>query len=146
MRHAERKAPDTKKGELCVPALASLNMFNENLREIKQKTEGCLGVLIMGMDGIAVEELWDGAGKDANLDVAVAEYTALIRNARRTSQDMGLGALRELVVITESANFVMRLVSSDYFLVLAVDPEGNLGRGRYELRRAELILEREFVL
>jgi predicted regulator of Ras-like GTPase activity (Roadblock/LC7/MglB family) len=121
-------------------------MFNENLREIKQKTEGCLGVLIMGMDGIAVEELWDGAGKDANLDVAVAEYTALIRNARRTSQDMGLGALRELVVITESANFVMRLVSSDYFLVLAVDPEGNLGRGRYELRRAELILEREFVL
>jgi predicted regulator of Ras-like GTPase activity (Roadblock/LC7/MglB family) len=121
-------------------------MFSENLREIQEKTDGCLGVLIMGMDGISVEENWQRAGKDANLDVAVAEFTALVRNARRTSNDMGLGALRELVVLTETANFVMRLVSQDYFLVLAIEPEGNLGRGRYELRRAELIMEREFIL
>ena len=121
-------------------------MFNDNLREIQRKTEGCFGVLIMGMDGIAVEEVWQKEGKDANLDVAVAEFTAVMRAARRTSGDMGLGGLRELVVLTDRANFVMRLVSSDYFIVLAVDPEGNLGRGRYELRQAELILEREFVL
>lgn len=120
-------------------------MFNENLRLIQQKTEGCLGVLIMGTDGIAVEELWQSEGKDANLDVAVAEYTALVRSASRTSDDTGLGALRELVVLTETANFVMRLVNPDYFLVMAIEPEGNLGRGRYELRQAELLLESEFV-
>lgn len=121
-------------------------MFNDNLRQIQQKTEGCLGVLIMGMDGIAVEEIWQREGKDANLDVAVAEFTSLVRAARRTGDDMGLGALRELVILTETSNFVMRLISSEYFLVLVVEPEGNLGRGRYELRQAELILEREFVL
>lgn len=121
-----------------------MNMFNENLREIQEKTEGCLGVLIMGMDGIAVEELWNADGREANLDVAVAEFTALVRNANRTSNDMGLGGLRELVVLCDTASFVLRLVNQDYFIVLAMHPEGNLGRGRYELRRAELILEREF--
>jgi predicted regulator of Ras-like GTPase activity (Roadblock/LC7/MglB family) len=120
-------------------------MFQETLQKIQEKTEGCLGVLIMGMDGIAVGEQWQAAGVDANLDVAVAEYTALIRSARRTSSDIGLGALRELVLLTETANFVMRLVSNDYFFVLALEPEGNLGRGRYELRQAELIFEKEFV-
>lgn len=121
-------------------------MFTENLLEIQRKTEGCFGVLIMGMDGIAVEEVWQQRGLDANLDVAVAEFTALVRNARRTSDDMGLGGLRELVVFTDAANFVMRMVSQEYFIVLAINPEGNLGRGRYELRQTELILEREFVL
>ena len=41
---------------------------------------------------------------------------------------------------------VMRLVSREYFIVLALKPDGNLGRGRYELRKAELDLAREFVL
>ncbi len=121
-------------------------MFKEHLQEIQLKTEGCLGVLIMGMDGIAVEEIWAIAGRDANLDIAVTEFTSLVRSARRTSDDMGLGSLHELVVLCETATFVLRLISEDYFLVLAVHPEGNLGRGRYELRRAELILEHEFAL
>jgi hypothetical protein len=37
-------------------------------------------------------------------------------------------------------------LSKDYFLVLAVQPDGNLGRGRYELRKAELVLAKEFAL
>lgn len=121
-------------------------MFTDNLREIQQKTEGCFGALIMGMDGIAVEEVWQRQGLDANLDIAVAEFAAVVRSARRTSGDLALGALREMVVLTDSANFVMRLISESYFIVLVVNPDGNLGRGRYQLRQAELILEREFVV
>jgi hypothetical protein len=29
---------------------------------------------------------------------------------------------------------------------MILSPEGNFGRGRYELRRAELLLEKEFVI
>lgn len=119
-------------------------MFKETLNDIHDKTEGCLGVAIMGTDGIAVEQIWRGDGADANLDIAVAEFTALLRSAQRTSDDMGFQRLREISVLCETANFVMRLINKDYFLVLAIEPEGNLGRGRYELRRAELLLEREF--
>jgi len=48
--------------------------------------------------------------------------------------------------LCESAYFSMRLINEDYFLVLALDPEGNFGRGRYELRRAEMILEQDFAI
>lgn len=121
-------------------------MFKEMLESIVERTEGSLGALIMGTDGIAVEKVLGEAGMDANLDVAAAEFTSLVRSAQRAGVDTGLGGLRELVVSLESALMVMRLLSRDYFVVLAMNSQGNLGRARFELRKAELKLAKEFVL
>lgn len=121
-------------------------MFREPLEAIIERTDGCTGALIMGTDGIAVEKVLTPEGRDANLDVAAAEFTSLVRNAQRAGVETGIGNLRELVVSCEEAVIVMRLVSREYFIVLALKPDGNLGRGRFELRKAELELAREFVL
>lgn len=121
-------------------------MFKETLQDIQKKTEGCLGIAIMGMDGIPVEQSWQPEGAELNLDVAVAEFTTLLRNTKRATGDLGLNNLLELSVLCENVYFIMRLINKEYFLVLALHPEGNFGRGRYELRRAELILEKEFAL
>ena len=111
-------------------------MFKEMLETIIERTDGSLGVLIMGTDGIAVEKVLAEAGNDANLDVAAAEFTSLVRGAQRAGSDTGLGDLRELVVAMEKAVVIMRMLTRDYFVVLAISPEGNLGRGRFELRKA----------
>jgi predicted regulator of Ras-like GTPase activity (Roadblock/LC7/MglB family) len=121
-------------------------MFRELLETILDRTEGSLGALIMGTDGIAVEKALAEAGKDANLDIAAAEFTSLVRGAQRAGTDLGLGNLRELVVSLDDSIVLMRLLSHDYFVVLALTPEGNLGRGRFELRKAELQLAREFTV
>jgi predicted regulator of Ras-like GTPase activity (Roadblock/LC7/MglB family) len=121
-------------------------MFKEALEAIIERTDGSIGALIMGTDGIAVEKVMSQEADDANLDVAAAEFTTLIRNAQRTGGDTGLGSLRELVVQLESAVIIMRLFTRDYFVVLAMKPDGNYGRGRFELRKAELQLAREFAL
>ncbi len=121
-------------------------MFKELLESIVERTEGSLGALIMGLDGIAVEKVLGEAGNEANLDVAAAEFTSLVRSAQRSGSDIGLGKLRELVVSLDNAIVIMRLLGHDYFVVLALSPEGNLGRGRYELRKAELQLTKEFAL
>ena len=52
-------------------------MFKEMLDSVIERTEGSLGALIMGTDGIAVEKVFGEAGMDANLDVAAAEFTTL---------------------------------------------------------------------
>ena len=109
-------------------------MFKEMLDSIIDRTEGSLGALIMGTDGIAVEKVLGDAGMDANLDVAAAEFTTLVRSAQRAGSDTGLGGLRELVVSLEGAVMVMRLLSRDYYVVLALSAQGNLGRARFELR------------
>jgi predicted regulator of Ras-like GTPase activity (Roadblock/LC7/MglB family) len=121
-------------------------MFKQLLESILERTEGSLGALIMGTDGIAVEKVFGEAGKEANLDVAAAEFTSLVRNAQRSGNETGLGNLRELVVTLENCVLAMRVLSKDYFVVLALTPEGNLGRGRYELRKAELTLASEFTI
>jgi hypothetical protein len=51
-----------------------------------------------------------------------------------------------MIVSLEGAVIVMRLFTKDYFVALALRPDGNLGRGRYELRKAELELSREFAV
>jgi predicted regulator of Ras-like GTPase activity (Roadblock/LC7/MglB family) len=121
-------------------------MFKEMLESIIERTEGSLGALIMGTDGIAVESVVGEAGKEANLDIAAAEFTSLVRNAQRTTNDTGLGSLRELVISLDKAVIAIRLLSREYFVLLAISPEGNLGRGRFELRKAELQLAKEFTL
>lgn len=121
-------------------------MFKEVLQEALGRTEECLGVLIMGTDGIVVESVWQPEAAKANLDVAVAEYVSLVRNARRTNREAGFGKLREVTLSGDSSIFILRFVGEDYFIAMILAPEGNFGRGRYELRRAELLLEKEFVI
>ena len=121
-------------------------MFKQMLESILERTEGGLGALIMGTDGIAVEKVFGEAGREANLDVAAAEFTSLVRSGQRSGNETGLGTLRELVVSLDHCVLAMRVLSRDYFVVLAIKPEGNLGRGRYELKKAELMLASEFTI
>jgi predicted regulator of Ras-like GTPase activity (Roadblock/LC7/MglB family) len=121
-------------------------MFRESLESIVENTDGAIGALIMGTDGIAVEKVLRPEARDLNLDVATAEFTSLIRSAQRTGVDTGLGSVKELVVSLGSLSVVMRLFNRDYFIALALQPDGNMGRGRYELRKAELRLAREFAV
>lgn len=121
-------------------------MFKGILETIIERTEGSLGALIMGVDGIAVERSLKQAGQESNLDVAAAEFTSLVRNAQRAGKDTGLGNLHELVISLDGAVLLIRLLGRDYFVVLAIHPEGNLGRARFELRKAELQMAGEFTL
>ena len=121
-------------------------MFKEALKTILEKTDGAVGAVIMGTDGLPVEKFFTAEGNEANLDVAAAEFTSLIRAAARSAKDLNLGDVRELVVSLENVTLLMRALHKDYFAFLALRPDGNLGRGRYELRKAELVLAEEFAV
>ncbi len=121
-------------------------MFKEVMRAAMSNTEGSLGVVIMGMDGILVERVWQEGVESVNPEIAVAEYTTLMRGARRMNIDSGFGSLLEMTVSSEKAIFVLHSVGEDYFLAMILKPEGNFGRGRYELRRAGLLLSDELII
>ena len=67
------------------------------------------------LDGIAVEKVIAEAGNEANLDVAAAEFTSLVRAAQRAGSDTGLGDLREMVITLERAVVMMRLLRPGVF-------------------------------
>ena len=121
-------------------------MFKEALQTIVENTDGGLGALIMGADGLPVEKFFTNEGSAANIDVAAAEFTSLVRNAMRSGKDLNLGELHEMVLALGHVTFLMRLFNRNYFIALALKPDGNLGRARYELRKAELRLAGEFAI
>ncbi len=121
-------------------------MFKEALVRILEQSEGATGALIMGMDGIAVERYFLPEGSDANMDVAATEVTSLVRSALRAGGNTGLGPLQEMFVNFEHVRILARMFSPEYFVVLTLKADSNLGRGRFELRKAELKLAREFAV
>ena len=121
-------------------------MFKAALETILERTEGSLGALIMGTDGIAVEQVINAAALDRNLDVVAAEVTSLVRAAQRMGRDVDLGGAREMMFAYDNAVIVVRALNSDYFIALALDADSQLGRGRFELRKAEFDFASEFVV
>lgn len=120
-------------------------MFAQLLRAIVGRVEGSLGALIMGLDGIAVEQIQEQPNYEERLNMVAAAHATLLRNSMRMTSDVGVGALNEITIMSSEMTLVMKLINREYFLLIALQPGGNLGRARFELRKAQLQLEEEFV-
>jgi predicted regulator of Ras-like GTPase activity (Roadblock/LC7/MglB family) len=120
-------------------------IFSALLKQILERVEGAVGAMIVGLDGIAIEqELSDPTANDGRLSMIAASYATLLRNSMRTSFDAGVGSLQEMTVTSENMTLVIKLINPEYFLLISLKSTGNLGRARFELRKAQLLLEEEF--
>ena len=55
--------------------------------------------------------------------------------ARRAARSLQWGALRNITMETRQLTFLARMINTDYFLLLVMERDGNMGRARFELRR-----------
>ena len=107
--------------------------FREHLQDVCRGVEGALACSLMGVDGIEVDTHLTG---EAGVDVKslLVEYSGLFRNAREAAGTLEAGGVAELSVSTDKIWTVARMVSPDYFMAVALRPDGNLGKARYLLR------------
>jgi predicted regulator of Ras-like GTPase activity (Roadblock/LC7/MglB family) len=118
-------------------------MFSELLDSIVNKVEGSLAAVIMGMDGIAIEKrILD---ENINVESLAAEYTSALRLSSSSAQEVGLGMLEEYILSTPNRIVIIRMITADYFILLLLAREGNIGRARFELKKAKYLLAQEFV-
>ena len=120
--------------------------FSETLGELSKRIEGAVTAIILGIDGIPIERYTSSLEPGLDIEVIATELTTLLRRGMHTATDTALGDLREMVIGTERLTILLRPITPDYFLMLAVLPGGNVGRARYELRKAHLVLEEEFAI
>ncbi len=116
--------------------------FSDVMKELVHGTEGALGALIVGLDGIPVEEY--ALGNEIDLQSMTVEYSALMKEIEKGSQAVHLGTTKEVTVITEQAMIMLRRLNDEYFLVLIIKPDGNFGKGRFLLRMSAPKLLKEF--
>ena len=120
--------------------------FGTTLSEMVGRVEGGAVALILGLDGIVIERFVGDIDPALDIDLIATELTTLLRRSVHTATDTGLGDLREMIFNTDLMTFVLRSVTSEYFLLFGVNPGGNIGRARFELRKAQLVLEPEFTI
>jgi len=120
--------------------------FDTILRTILDECGGGLAVALMSSDGMPVEELHADGGRSRlgeEIGVAGAEVGRVLSEVRKASDSLGGGAVEETVLSLSRFTLLARVVDADVFLVLALAPDGNLGKARYLMRRHLLALREE---
>jgi predicted regulator of Ras-like GTPase activity (Roadblock/LC7/MglB family) len=116
--------------------------FSDILKEVVNGTEGALGALIVGLDGIPVEEY--SLKSELDIQSMTVEYSALLKEIEKGSQAARLGSTNEVTVIADKAMIMLRRLNDEYFFVLILRPDGNFGKGRFLLRMSVPKLLKEF--
>lgn len=108
-------------------------MFRESLRRVVEQTEGGVAGLLMGFDGIAVDSY---SREPERLDIQTVgmEFSYILTQVRKAAEILEVGGVQEVTIRAEQVTIVIRILTANYFMALAVAPGGNLGKGRYLLR------------
>ncbi|MCP3177425.1 MAG: roadblock/LC7 domain-containing protein [Desulfuromonadales bacterium] len=109
-------------------------MFAEMLQGIVEKTPGGVGAVLMGYDGIAIDQYFLPI-EDVDLQLVSVEYANILKEIRKTIEVLGTGAMEEVVIRTSQFYVILRSVGQDYFVALTVGSDGNFGKGRYLLMK-----------
>ncbi len=108
--------------------------FRETLRHIVGNVEGGIGAVIMGYDGIPIDEfIRDDAPFDMQL--LAVEYATVLKEVKRTIEVLKTGDMEEMSITTERTRVLIRSLSDEFFVFLLIDRQGNYGKGRYLLKR-----------
>jgi len=106
--------------------------LKDSLKDITEKVGGGIGALIMGYDGIPIEEYI--LGSDFDIQLLAVEYVNVMKEVKRSVEVLKTGALEEILVSTEQSKIIIRTVCEDYFVMLILNNDGNYGKGRYLLK------------
>ena len=116
--------------------------FSDILKNVVSRTEGAIGALVVGLDGIPVEEY--SVSSEMDIQSMTVEYSALLKEIEKGSQAAQIGSTNEVTVIAERAMIMLRRLNDEYFFVLIIKPGGNFGKGRFLLRMSVPKLLKEF--
>ncbi len=115
-------------------------MFDMILERIVAQCPGSVGALIMGFDGIGIEEY---VVEHADLDLSLVgiEYSNVVKEIRHASDILNVGSLQEVSIKTENYYVIIQALTDDYFVALVIARNGNYGKGRYLLLRESFELK-----
>ena len=110
-------------------------MFTDLLKKVVDNVDGGIAAVVMGLDGIPVEtyvKLHDRV----DVNTVAMEFSFILTQVRKAGDSLAVGSLEELSVKAQRLTLVCRMLSPQYFVAIAMAPEGNFGKCRYLVRMA----------
>ena len=109
-------------------------MFSKILQRIVGETGGGIGAVLMGYDGIAIDQFFS-PDEELDLHMVVVEYSNVLKEIRKTAEILSLGEMEEISIRTDRFIIVIRMLNDEYFVALVIERDGNFGKGRYLMTR-----------
>lgn len=120
-----------------------MNVFQDTLRRIADRVEGTKAVSLVGMDGIPIDSY--GSLEGRSVESFAAELGSFVKSAQGPHTSLNSAVIQQLALVTDTTIAILSRVTEEYYLLLLLSREGNFGRGRFELARAALTLEKELL-
>jgi predicted regulator of Ras-like GTPase activity (Roadblock/LC7/MglB family) len=110
-------------------------LFAETLKKVVDNVDGGIAAVIMGLDGIPVET-YTRLNDRVDVNTVAMEFSFILTQVRKAGDSLQVGSLEELSVKAQRLMLVCRMLSPQYFVAIAMAPEGNFGKARYLVRLA----------
>jgi predicted regulator of Ras-like GTPase activity (Roadblock/LC7/MglB family) len=110
-------------------------LFAETLRKVVDNVDGGIAAVIMGLDGIPVDTYVRQVDR-VDVTTVGMEFSFILTQIKKAGESLQVGGLEELTVKAQQLILVCRMVSSQYFVAVAIAPEGNFGKARFLTRLA----------
>ncbi len=110
-------------------------MFAETLKKVVDNVDGGIAAVIMGLDGIPVETYVRQQDR-VDINTVAMEFSFILTQVRKAGDQLAVGSLEEMVVRAQRLLLICRMISPQYFIAIAIAPEGNFGKARYLCRLA----------
>src|SRR3990172_11376567 len=110
-------------------------IFDDIVKDAVENTSGALAALLMGSDGISLSK-YVPKGSGIEMEVIGIEYANLLAEVRKAADVLESGEVKEGCITTEKFVVIMRSITKEYFMAMAIAPGGNIGKGRFLLRVA----------
>jgi predicted regulator of Ras-like GTPase activity (Roadblock/LC7/MglB family) len=110
-------------------------VFAETLKKVVDNVDGGIAAVIMGLDGIPVDQ-YVRLNDRVDVQTVAMEFSFILTQIKKAGESLQVGSLDELSVKAQRLLLVCRMVSPQYFVAVAMAPEGNFGKCRYLMRLA----------
>jgi predicted regulator of Ras-like GTPase activity (Roadblock/LC7/MglB family) len=110
-------------------------LFAETLKKVVDNVDGGIAAVIMGLDGIPVETYVRQQDR-VDVNTVAMEFSFILGQVRKAGDSLAVGSLEEMVVKAQRLLLVCRMISPQYFIAIAISPEGNFGKARFLARLA----------
>ncbi len=115
--------------------------FSEILKSASSRVEGSVGALIFASDGIFVDAYLTENSIDTQ--ALSAELSLIIKNITAAFRNLELGDIDEFFMTSNTYKLLLKKISPDYYMVMLLKPEGNIGKGRFIMKITAPVIEKE---
>ncbi|MCA9684875.1 MAG: roadblock/LC7 domain-containing protein [Myxococcales bacterium] len=109
--------------------------MDEILRNIVEQTPNAKAAILMGFDGISVEQ-WvrPEHQDDTDIESMAMEFSFRFLELRDAANSLEMGQISDITLKAEYGTVIVRVISPEFFVAVVLSSAAHMGKGRWLLR------------